>query len=650
MILLGVDTGGTFTDFVCWQDKKLSVHKVPSTPNAPEQAIWQGVVDLNLEARVKAGDVLLIHGTTVGTNAALENKGVKTAFITNRGFADMLTLGRQARRHLFRLQGEQNTVPVPEEYCWEIDCRRDSQGKVVKAIDQRELDLLCEQIKKSDADAIAINLLFSYLNPSDEIEIAKALPNDRFICRSSDVLPEYKEYERGIATWLNAYLGPIMQRYLQKLITLVTPSKLTVMQSSGGTIAAAHASTKAVNLLLSGPAGGLAAVKYLSNAANLGGLMTFDMGGTSTDVALVDGDLSITNEGSIGPYPVAVPMVDMHTIGAGGGSIAYIDKGGLLQVGPESAGANPGPACYDRGGTKATVTDANFLLGRLPENNALGGSLKLNRQQAESAIKNLADTLQLTLQETAQGILNIANEHMARALRVISVQRGYDPKTFRLCSFGGAGGLHVCELAELLGMHKAVVPIHNGVLSAFGLLVAPPERQMSLGVQRTINQLASGWLEQEFSKLQQQATDELIIEGIAIEAIQINMQIDLRYLGQSSHLTIPFKSIEQCQTLFQQRHLELFGHDFNLDIEVVTLRLRAYADAKSIALPSIQNTHIDHCVNEKAGSVYKRDQLPVGTFLHGPALIVESTATTYLAVGWSLEVDSFGNLLLEKRA
>ena len=651
MILLGVDTGGTFTDFVVWRDKTLSVHKVPSTPATPERAIWQGIEQLDLVSAVTSGNVLLVHGTTVATNAALEGKGVKTLFITNRGFADMLTLGRQARPHLYQLQPRSRPPPVSAPECLEVDCRRDAAGKVVTPLREKDLQRLIAEVNKHQAQAVAINLLFSYRDAEDEIAIAEALPKNLFVSRSSTVLPEYKEYERGIATWLNAYLGPLMQEYLRNLRAKVQPSSVTVMQSSGGTIAAELASDRAVNLLLSGPAGGLAAVKYLSEMAGLGGLMTFDMGGTSTDVALVDGELNITNEGHIGPYPVAVPMVDMHTIGAGGGSIAYADAGGLLQVGPQSAGADPGPAGYGKGGKNATVTDANVVLGRLPKDNFLAGSLALDVRASTTAILSLADQLNLTVADTAKGIIDVANEHMARALRVISVQRGYNPADFRLCSFGGAGGLHVCDLADRLGMRQAVVPVHAGVLSALGLLAAPRERQLSRGIQSPLLQINPTLIRNGLQKLLDEGVEQLIAEGLSKNCIQHQPSLDLRYQGQSASLNIIFDSIEQSEREFHQRHQQLYGHRLAVPVELVTIRQRVFAPAESMTLPTIKQQPVSRSaqvIPDQLIPAYQRPALGPETRIAGPALICEKVATTYLAEGWELEVDLFGNLLLTK--
>jgi len=538
-MLLGIDTGGTFTDFVLFDGHELKIHKVLSTPAAPEQAILQGIAELSLMAAAKRGEVIIIHGSTVATNAALEGKGVRTAFITNRGFGDMLTIGRQQRRELYNLQPALIDPPVPLELCLEVDCRLAADGTELSALTATELAAVSAALQRLKPDAVAINLLFSFLDERQEKALEAVVPAGIFCARSSFVLPEYKEYERGMATWLNAWLGPLVARYLTRLQQHLSPSPIAVMQSSGGTIDAGQAARRAVNMLLSGPAGGLAAARFIGTKTGQYKLMTFDMGGTSSDVALIDGDIQLTNEGSIGHYPVAVPMVDMHSIGAGGGSIASIDAGGLLQVGPASAGAEPGPACYGRGGLQATVSDANAVLGRLRPDGLLGGTMQLDIDAARAAIQGIAAGLDLDIETTALGILQIANEHMARALRVISVQRGHDPAAFSLCCFGGAGGLHVCALAESLGVRSILVPRNAGVLCAMGMLVAPRERQLSLTYNKLLNELEEQEMNQQLERLYIDGQKQLAAEGIAEQALQVQPSLDLRYQGQSFTLNIP---------------------------------------------------------------------------------------------------------------
>ena len=447
---LGVDTGGTFTDFYWYSETGARFHKVLSTPEEPQQAVMQGIADLGITAAVREGAVVIIHGSTVATNAALEGRGARTVLVTNLGFGDLLTLGRQDRPDIYALYPVAMKPPVPQSLCVEVNCRRDAQGRIVQALTDRTVQEFRERIAELNPQAVAINLLFSYINSADERRLIDALPDILFACRSSEVLPEICEYERGVATWLNAWLGPVVESYIGRLQKEVSPAPLSIMQSSGGTVDATSASRRAVNLLLSGPAAGLAAAQYIGRQVGQPRLMTFDMGGTSTDVALIDGEIRLTTEGRLAGYPIAAPMVNMHTIGAGGGSLASLDAGGLLHVGPKSAGARPGPACYGYGGRQPTVTDANAVLGRLRPNYFLGGRMVLDLAAAEEAVSRLADELGVSTVDAAQGIIATTNEHMAKALRVISVQQGYKPEDYELCCFGGAGGLHVCALAEEL--------------------------------------------------------------------------------------------------------------------------------------------------------------------------------------------------------
>ena len=519
-MLLGVDTGGTFTDFVCLDGAEVRVHKVLSTPAAPERAILQGIRELGLQGQ----SYYLVHGSTVATNAVLEGKGVRTAYVTNRGLGDLLSIGRQARRELYNLQPRAGLPPVPAELCFEVGGRLGADGQLVEPLDEEELRQLADLLQSLGVEAVAINLLFSYLDERFECRIEQALPGDLFVSRSSYVLPQQGEYERGIGTWMNAWVGPRVQGYLQRLKQAIEPSPLHVMQSSALTIDAEQAARRAVNLLLSGPAGGLMGALATGEKLGLTRLLTLDMGGTSTDVALIDGQVQLTSEGSIGRYPVAVPMVDMHTIGAGGGSLARVDEGGMLVVGPESAGADPGPACYGRGGRESTVTDANLVLGRLRPAAFLGGDMRLDWQAALAVLSQLGEAMGLTAEQAALGVIALANEHMAQALRVISVERGIDPRDYTLLAFGGAGGLHVCALADALAMRRVLVPMHAGVLSALGMLAAPRGRQLSHTLCLPLLQQDDARLRTRLVALADQGRAELLAEGIKAESVQTSLQ------------------------------------------------------------------------------------------------------------------------------
>lgn len=668
MMSLGVDTGGTFTDFVLLDhgaaQGALTIHKVLSTPNAPEQAIIQGITEMGLLEAATSGQLRITHGSTVATNAALEGKGVKTAFITNEGFADLLTIGRQARPELYNLQPAPILPPVAKQLCFESGGRLNAQGEEISRLTSTEITSLIAALKAQKPKAVAICHLFSYLNPNNEKILEEALAPHFYVSRSSTVLPTAGEYERGIATWLNASLGPLVKHYIDRLLHALSPANIAVMQSTGGTIDAKQAGDHAVNMLLSGPAGGLSGARFMGQESHINNLLTFDMGGTSTDVATIQGHIRLTTEGSIGPWPAAIPQVDMHTIGAGGGSIAFIDAGGLLQVGPESAGAHPGPACYGKGGQQPTVTDANAVLGRLRPELFLGGDMTLDVDASRKVLKPLADVLKLSVVETAQGIIDIANEHMVSALRVISVQRGHNIQQFYLCSFGGAGGLHVCALADALQMKQAFIPMHGGVLSAFGMLTSVKERQLSqslltllqedrlIPITQTINHC--------FKQLETRGKEELTQEGVENNAISISRSVDLRYQGQSFFLNIAWEgTITEILEAFQQQHADRYGHRLHITIELVNVRVALTGQQPPIQLPNLTTTqHAEPIANIRMEAVqgstqplcaiYQRDQLAPGQNLVGPALIAEKVSTTYINEGWGGTVDAVGNIILRK--
>lgn len=651
-MLLGVDTGGTFTDFVWFDGAQLVIHKVLSTPDAPERAILQGIHELGLDGR----DYHLVHGSTVATNAVLEGKGVRTVYITNHGLGDVLSIGRQARRELYNLQPQAEAPPVAPELCLETGGRPGADGSVVEPLDTQDIEALVARVQQLEPQAVAINLLFSYLDDSFERRIEAAMPAGLFVSRSSAVLPEQGEYERGIATWLNAWVGPCVEGYVQRLQAAVQPAPVHVMQSSALTIAAAQAARRAVNLLLSGPAGGLMGALRIGKAVDRPQLLSFDMGGTSTDVALLDGRVSLTSEGHIGRWPVAVPMVDMHTIGAGGGSIARVDAGGMLAVGPESAGADPGPACYGRGGRLATVTDANLVLGRLRPEAFLGGKMRLDTPAAQQAIEQLAAQMGVSPQQAALGVVDLANEHMAQALRVISVQRGVDPATYTLAAFGGAGGLHVCALAEALGMRQALVPVHSGVLSALGMLVAPRGRQLSHSVKGLLREQTAARLQQYFEALAARGRAELLEEGVQADAIRRVCSLDLRYQGQGYTLNILFnEDLDQVAADFTRAHRQRFGHTLDVALELVNLRVALSATGSDFALQAdtatascspLESIEVAGC--DARVPVWRREDLDIDAPYPGPLLVIDAVATTWVAPGWEVVRHPSACLLLER--
>ena len=652
MRLLGIDTGGTFTDFVYFDGDRLHTHKVMSTPEEPELAVMQGIQELG----APLSSLNIIHGSTVATNAVLEGKGARTVYVANRGLQDVLTIGRQARRELYNLQPEPQPPPVPAELCLQTGGRIDADGTIIEDLTEQDIITLLERIDQLQAEAVAVNLLFSFVDDQFEQRIASRLPARLFMSVSSQILPEYKEYERGITTWLNAYVGPLMAGYLNKTAAKTRPATLSVMRSSGDTCNAGQAGHEAVHLLLSGPAGGLTGARHVAGQTGMDKLMTLDMGGTSTDVALIDKEIALTNTGYIDRYPVAVPMVDMHSIGAGGGSIAYVDAGGCLQVGPESAGARPGPACYDQGGTSPTVTDANLLLGRLSRFTRLGGVLSLNYAKAREAVGGLAAKLGLaSAEQAAEGVVAVINEHMTQALKLISVQRGIDPRDFALVAFGGAGGLHVCALAEALEMRRALIPIHAGVLSALGMIAAPSGRQYSRTLAVLLENISASAINNEIAELKARGMRELAEQGIAGDALSPRASLDLCYRGQSSTLNIDWQnSIATAENRFHELHHDRYGHRLDNPVELINVRLSLRTGQVGLTLPDMQlqdaagpqSTQV-HGYDDPV-LVYSRKQLPGSVHANGPLIVCDAEATVFVNHNWSCRIDRLGNIVLEK--
>jgi len=654
--LVGVDTGGTFTDIVVLERGESGDNmrhcKVLSDPSDPSGPIVEGLRRMGLENR----KLKIIHGTTVGTNAVLEGKGARVAYITSRGFADVLTLGRQERQQVYRLIQAETEPPVPAGLCLEVTTRIASDGEPLAVSDDEELEQLGASLETLGVESVAVNLLFSFLRPEEERRIAERLEDRWFVSCSSRVLPEVREYERGMATWLNASVGPVISRYLKRLQDRLPGSGIAVMQSAGTTIAAEQAADQAVRLLLSGPAGGLAAARSIAAQTLNPRLMSFDMGGTSTDVALFNGEIPLTQQCRLGSWPLSIPSVDIHTIGAGGGSIARVDRAGMLLVGPESAGASPGPACYAQGGTQATVTDANLVLGRIPGDTLLGGYLPLDTEAANQAMARLAGDMHCDVLDAARGIVRLANEHMARALRVISVERGHDPADYTLLCFGGAGGLHACDLAELLNMTKVVIPARAGVLSAMGMLVSEPGRELSTAVLKPLAGLADEEIGQGFRVLEEDARVQLVNEGCEAQSVLFRRRLQLRYKGQSATIEIDWSAGEAHEAKFHQAHQKASGLRLPHPVELVNLRLSARAPA---VLQSIDVRH-EVRAGETGGEVFvpelaidvpsrPRTGLAPGVTLKGPLLITESAATAWIKPGWVIEADEWGNLLLHRK-
>lgn len=645
-MFIGVDTGGTFTDFIAFGPDGIRFYKTLSTPDDPARAIFQGITALGIDPH----ETHLVHGSTVATNAILERKGVRTLFVTHRGLEDLLTIGRQTRDALYQLMPEQKVPWVARTDCVGIAGRLDADGQELEPLAAEDLQELRSRAR--NYDAVAVCLLFSFLDARHEQVLAHALGEGPFISLSHEVLAEYREYERASTTFLNASVGPLVQRYLLRLKREMAPKQLLVMHSAGGVMEAETAGKQAIRLALSGPAGGLVAAAFVGRQLGETALMTFDMGGTSTDVSLFHGEPVKRTTGSVAGMPVAVPMLDIHTIGAGGGSIARIDTAGLPQVGPESAGAMPGPACYGLGGTLPTVTDANVVLGRIPATAKLAGRMSLDMVAARRAIATLAQVLNTTVEEAALGVVRIAEEHMAGALRVVSVQRGHNPEDFALLCFGGAGGLHACALAEHLGMRRVILPLGSGAFSALGMLAGRRQGEFS----RSRRFLLDGGFRAEaaetlFAQLKREAAEQM-----PDMQLDYRCQVDMRYQGQGFHLTLPFdRDTEALIAAFAVAHEKAYGHRLERAVEIMTLRLTAAADTPELAWQRLADARED-AVPGGASSLhgvgrvshYRRDLLLSGHRIKGPALVMEETATLWLPGGWRLTVSEYGHLLLER--
>lgn len=654
--LVGIDTGGTFTDIVVLErgpDANIMRHcKVLSDPSDPSNPIVEGLRRMGLENR----KLQIIHGTTVGTNAVLEGKGTRVAYISSKGFADVLTLGRQEREQVYQLRQAETEPPVPRELCLEVTSRISADGSLLSESSDEELLQLKQRLEELDVESVAVNLLFSFLRPGQEQRIAEKLGSQWFVSCSSKILPEVREYERGMATWLNASVGPVIARYLKRLQARLPGAGIAVMQSAGTTIAAEQAADQAVRLLLSGPAGGLAAARSIAAQTSNPRLMSFDMGGTSTDVALFNGEIPLTGQCRLGPWPLSIPSVDIHTIGAGGGSIARVDGAGMLLVGPESAGASPGPACYGQGGTDATVTDANLVLGRLPGTTLLGGYLPIDVDAAKQVVSNLAKDMGSDLLEAAKGIVRLANEHMARALRVISVERGHNPADYSLLCFGGAGGLHACDLAELLNMKRVIIPARAGVFSAMGMLVSEPGRELSLPVLKLLSELTDKEIGRWFQALEADARKQLTDGGCDPQSLKFRHQLELRYMGQSAAISIGWSTGEAHEALFHEAHAKVSGLRLPHPVELVNLRLSARAPAVMKSIDVRQESGVFEPLQQirmpelgKDVPLYHRNGLATDKSVEGPLLITESAATLWVKPGWEVRADEWGNLFLKRK-
>ena len=664
--VVGIDVGGTFTDIAVLRDGQLTVHKLPSTPQNPSLGILQGVGEVGVET----GEADFVHGSTVATNALLEGKGSRTALVTTMGFEDVLEIGRQSRAELYNLEQDRTPTLVPWELRFGLPERVDYTGAILEDLDPGAIEALMALIAESGADAVAVSFLFSFLNPVHEEMVYEALRKLQpapFISLSSRVLPEFREYERTSTVVVNAYVGKVMSRYLGELEQSLGEG-LRIMQSSGGSITARLASEQPVRTILSGPAGGVVGAFHIAAQAGYPDIITLDMGGTSTDVSLCPGRIKETGSSNVGGHPVAVPMIEIHTVGAGGGSIARVDAGGALTVGPQSAGADPGPACYGRG-NQLTVSDANLLLGRLRPDHFLGGRLTLDLPRARGLMESLATGLGLNEQQAALGINRVVNANMERAIRSISLERGYDPRSFTLVPFGGAGPVHGCELAQELGIPRVLIPARPGILSALGVAIADVVKDYSRTVMLRGGDLERTRLEEEFHGMEGLARAELEQEGLPAEQMTSRRFLDVRYVGQSFELTVDYPTSRASRSSeglaraisdsFYRAHLQRFGYaDRGEPVEIVNLRLKLDLAVDKPDLPpqtregsdpsqaQIASVSVVFREGEMVSPLYQRELLATGNHLSGPALVVQLDTTTVIPPGWQGEVDPYGNLLL----
>ena len=644
---IGVDTGGTFTDFVVIRGGVIEMFKELSTPHEPDAAIMKGIARVRSSASKE-----VIHGSTVATNALLERKGARTALLTTEGFEDVLVIGRQTRRELYNIFVTRPDPLVPDGLRIGIRERTLYDGSIEKALDHRHLQNLIEYLKPQEVESIAVSLLYSFANDEHERMAFEALePLGVPISLSSKILPEYREYERTSTTVINAYLAPLMSRYLLRLQEQLAESPLRVMQSNGGAVQSHTAAAAPVRTILSGPAGGVVGAFHVAQASGYSKIITFDMGGTSTDVALCEGEIKVTNESQVDGMPVGIPMMDIHTVGAGGGSIAEVDPGGALKVGPESAGADPGPICYGKG-ERLTVTDANLILGRLLPKFFLGGTMQLAADRITPALANLRWTRAWkNAEELGQGVIDVVNNNMEQAVRLISVERGYDPRDFALFCFGGAGGLHAASLARGLGIRRVVVPRFPGALSALGLLLADVRKDYSRTLLGSPEQVKSS-----LDELHKRGQSEMQAEGFKKKEIQSMDFIDVRYRGQSYELTVPFGpgSI----AAFHKAHARRYGYSNpGRPVELVNVRTTFWGrtakpefkkaqKARGRAVPvGTQLVWIDG--KRAKTAIYDRSTLGYGHIIEGPAIIGEYSSTTLVPKDFTCVLDEYLNLVLE---
>ncbi len=674
---LGIDTGGTFTDFVQLRPDGLVVHKRRSTPDDPSRAILDGIHHLT---GGHAGTDI-VHGSTVATNAVLERKGARVALVATKGFEDVLKIGRQTRPELYNVFVAPRPPLVEPALTFGLAERLDASGAVLEPVVEDDVARIARLLHDRGATIVAVCLLHSYVNPAHERHVAMLLRQSGFaVCTSHEVLPEYREFERWSTTVVNAYVTPLIDRYLGTLERALTAqpgkgaanatpddpqtsrnvgrdTRLSIMQSNGGCTSASAARAQAVRTVLSGPAAGVVGASAVAHAAGFPRVISFDMGGTSTDVSLINDEIGRTTDSKVGDFPVRLPVIDIHTVGAGGGSIAYLDTGGALRVGPGSAGANPGPVCYGVG-EELTVTDANLLLGRLDPEYFLGGRMAIDRDRTERVAAALAKHVKMPVAELAEGIVRVANANMERAIRVVSVERGHDPRRFALLAFGGAGGMHACDLARQLQIATVMVPRHAGVLSALGMLVADVTKDYSASVLRPSEGLTIKDLERACAPLVDAAKAELKGEGFGPKRQVITVSVDVRYVGQSFEITLPLTP--RYRDEFDRRHGQTYGYSNPARAtEVVNVRVSATGVTEKPRLPF---TRIRQTTKATPSAVrpgrfggklvpvafFRWDDLVPGASATGPAVIAGGEATVVVPPGWKFKVDGYGNVIAQR--
>ncbi|HLI76611.1 MAG TPA: hydantoinase/oxoprolinase family protein [Acidobacteriaceae bacterium] len=670
---IGVDTGGTFTDLVCLDEHGLRVYKLRSTPDDPSRAILEGIRRLTLPSstRPQPTPLEVTHGSTVATNAVLERKGVPVALLTTAGFEDVLRIGRQTRPELYNFMVRRSEPLVSRDLTFGLRERIAGDGSVLEALQTAEVEALIPALQDRGVESVAVCLLHSYRSPEHEQQAAAILRAAGFrVSASHEILPEYREFERWSTTAVNAYVAPLMARYLKRLQKGLGDSTLRVMQSNGGAISAERAGNEAVQTILSGPAAGVIGAQAIAGASGFPRLITFDMGGTSTDVSLVNFEIASTSESLVGDLPVRLPVLDIHTVGAGGGSIAWIDSGGSLRVGPRSAGADPGPVCFGKG-DELTVTDANLLLGRLDPAYFLGGRMSLDLHRTQRVAHEFAQRLRLGMIALAEGILRIANANMERAVRVVSVQRGYDPRDFVLLAFGGAGGLHACDLAASLEINTVLVPEHSGVLSALGMLLADVAKDYSASILQPTARLSFAEVHARLDPMVKRAQADLASEGFAQQRLELKPALAVRYKGQAFEIDVPLPPmaenapeslLQQAEAEFHRRHAQLYGYsDPHRPTEIVQLRLRALGRTEKPSLAISQNeaaaTPRPVATKETvfAGAthstpLYHRNDLTPGMHGEGPAILITGESTNLVPPGWAWRIDAAGSLHLQNGA